>query len=80
MTYSDLSFNCYQMADVRQLEFLLIQFLIAGTVFRVNMHRVPNVAPISQAVADICFFRYFKMGSHPPSWICCTPAWTTHEA
>ena len=34
---------------------------------------------ISQTVAEIRPFSIFQDGGRPPSWICFTPVWTTHE-
>ena len=40
-----------------------------------------NLMPIGQAIAAISlFFDFFnKNGGRPPSWICFTRVWTTHE-
>ena len=34
---------------------------------------------IGQGVAEIWLFSIFQDGGRPPSWICYTPVWTTHE-
>jgi len=40
---------------------------------------MPNFVPIGQTVAEIWRFFDFHNGGRPPSWICYTPVWTTHE-
>ena len=35
--------------------------------------------PIGQTVAELWRFNGFQNGGHPPSWICCTRVWTSHE-
>jgi len=41
---------------------------------------LPNFMPIDHTVAEIWPFCYFQDGGRPPSWICFTRVWTTHEA
>ena len=38
-----------------------------------------NFVQIGQTVAGIWPFFDFQDGGRPPSWICDTPVWTTHE-
>ena len=40
---------------------------------------MPNFVQIGQGVAEIWPFSIFQDGGRPPSWICCTPVWTTRE-
>jgi len=40
---------------------------------------VPNFVQIGQTVAEIWPFSIIQDGGRPPSWICYTPIWTTHE-
>ena len=40
---------------------------------------VPNFVQIGRTVAEIWPFTIFQDGGRPPSWICYTPVWTTHE-
>jgi len=40
---------------------------------------VPNFVQIGRTVAEIRPFLIFQDGGRPPSWICCTPVWTTRE-
>ena len=48
-------------------------------------HRVKFRADRSKRCGDMVVFRFFEMaavrhlGGRPPSWICYTPVWTTHE-
>jgi len=38
-----------------------------------------NFVAIDQTVAEICCISVFQSSGLPPSWICCTHVWTTHE-
>ena len=38
-----------------------------------------NFVQIGQGVAEIWLFSIFQDDGRPPSWICYTPVWTTHE-
>jgi len=40
---------------------------------------MPNFVPISQTIVEIWPFFDFEDGGRPPSWICFTRVWTTHE-
>ena len=40
---------------------------------------MPNFVQIGHGVAEIWPFLIFQDGGRPPSWICYTPVWTTHE-
>jgi len=40
---------------------------------------MPNFVQIGQGVAEIWPFSIFQDDGHPPSWICYTRVWTTHE-
>ena len=42
-------------------------------------HNAKFGADRSNSCGDMSFL-IFQDGSRPPSWICCTPAWTTHYA
>jgi len=35
--------------------------------------------PIGQTVAELWRFNGLQNGGHPPSWVCCTRVWTSHE-
>jgi len=39
----------------------------------------PNLVQIGAEVADIHLFMYFQDGGRPPSLICISPFWTTHD-
>ena len=39
----------------------------------------PSFAPISQTFRRYNHFSIFQDGDRPPSWICVTRVWTTHE-
>ena len=43
------------------------------------MMTVPNFVTISQTVGEIGDLSIFQNGGRPPSWICSTCVWTTHE-
>jgi len=40
---------------------------------------MPNFVPNLQTVAEIWPFSIFSNSGCPPSWICYSPTWTTHE-
>ena len=40
---------------------------------------VPNFVQIGRTVEEIWPFTIFQDGGRPPSWICYTRVWTTHE-
>jgi len=40
---------------------------------------LPNFVQIGRTVVEIWPFLIFQDGGRPPSWICYTPVWTTHE-
>ena len=42
------------------------------------LHRAKFCADRSRRCGDMVVF-YFSNGGRPPSWICYTPVWTTHE-
>ena len=54
---------------VRQLRFLQVYSRVI----------VPNFVQIGRTVAEIWPFSFFQDGGRPPSWICYTRVWTTHE-
>ena len=42
-------------------------------------HRAKFCANRSKHFRDMDVFSIFEAGGRPPSWICSTPAWTTHK-
>jgi len=42
-------------------------------------HRAKLRGDRSILCRDMAIDRFFQYGGRPPSWICCTRVWTTHE-
>ena len=72
-------FVFFKMAAVRHLGFLKFKILTAHTLQRAKMHHHANFLQIGQGVAEIWPFSIFQDGGRPPSWMCYTRVWTTHE-
>ena len=58
------------------LDFQKLEILTEHTLLRAKM---PNFVQIGRTVAEIWPFSIFQDGGCPPSWICYTLVWTTHE-
>ena len=61
------------------MDFQKLEILTAHTLQGPKCVIVPNFVQIGQGVAEIWPFSIFQDGGRPPSWICYTPVWTTHE-
>ena len=69
-------FLFFNLADVRHLGFSKVENFNGPGPKCVTM---PNFVQISRTVVEIRPFSIFQDGGRPPSWICYTPVWTTHE-
>jgi len=72
-------FRFFKMAAVRLLDFQKLEILTAHTLRRAKVrrrHHAKFCANRSRRCGDMAVF---QDGGRPPSWICYTPIWTTHE-
>jgi len=86
--YSDPSNRCwvmaisrlFNMAAIRHLGFLRLEFVTVCTVQRVNVRRYAKFVLIGQIVAEIWrFFDFFWKWRPSSSWICYMHVWSTQD-
>ena len=85
--YADQSNRCRDMAVYNFsrwrpsaiLDFQKFVILTACTLRGAKCVTMPNFVQIGQGVAEIWPFLICQDGGRPPSWICYTRVWTTHE-
>jgi len=68
------------MAAVRHLGFLKVEnFNCPYPSKGQNALSCQILCKLVKALHKYGRFQFFQDGGHPPSWICYTPVWTTHE-
>ena len=72
-----LNFSRWRSSAI--LNFQKLEILTAHTLRRAKIHHHAKFVRIGQGVAETWPLFIFQDGSRPPSWICYTPVWTTHE-